>query len=104
DDSTGQVIYLLTPQRLAPLSPNNPINNVNPHAVAPLYLILYPPGTPGTLTAWARRRVTALTTLVPSPDWPRVCSRAFTAAIPQRYPVTTTSSGSPAPAATSTCP
>ena len=48
DDSTGQVIYLLTPQRLAPLSPNNPINNVNPHAVAPLYLILYPPGTPGT--------------------------------------------------------
>src|SRR2546430_5209546 len=47
DDSTGQVIYLLTPQRLAPLSPNNPINNVNPHAVAPLDLILYPPGTPG---------------------------------------------------------
>jgi len=49
DDSTGNLVYLLTPSRLAPLSPNNPINNVNPHAVAPLYLVVYPPGTPWTL-------------------------------------------------------
>src|SRR5437870_5848466 len=104
DDSTGQVIYLLTPQRLAPLSPNNPINNVNPHAVAPLYLILYPPGTPGTFNCMGAAPGNALTTLVPSPDWPRVCSRVFTAAILQRYPGTTTSSASPAPAANSTCP
>lgn len=48
DDSTGSIVYLLTPSRLAPLSPNNPINNVNPHAVAPLYLIVYPPGTSWT--------------------------------------------------------
>src|SRR5438309_37997 len=48
NDYDGSVVYLLTPNRLAPLGPNNPINNVNPHAVAPLYLIVYPPGTPGT--------------------------------------------------------
>src|SRR5262249_23226898 len=29
-------------------NPDNPTNNVNPHAVAPLYLVVYPPGTPGT--------------------------------------------------------
>jgi hypothetical protein len=48
NDFDGTLVYLLTPNRLAPLGPNNPINNVNPHAVAPLYLIVYPPGTPGT--------------------------------------------------------
>lgn len=48
DDSTGNILYLRTPDRLAPLGPNNPINDVNPHAVAPLYLVVYPPGTPGT--------------------------------------------------------
>ncbi|HCG03203.1 MAG TPA: hypothetical protein DEV93_22020 [Chloroflexi bacterium] len=48
DDSTGSVVYLLTPNRLAPLSPTNPINTVNQHAAAPLYIIVYPPGTPGT--------------------------------------------------------
>jgi len=48
NDYDGSVVYLLTPNRLAPLGPNNPINNVNPHAVAPLYLIVYPPGTAGT--------------------------------------------------------
>ena len=48
NDYDGSVVYLLTPNRLAPLGPNNPINNVNPHAVAPLYLIVYPPGTTGT--------------------------------------------------------
>ena len=48
NDFDGTFVYLLTPNRLAPLGPNNPINNVNPHAVAPLYLIVYPPGTPGT--------------------------------------------------------
>jgi hypothetical protein len=48
DDFDGSIVYLLTPNRLAPLGANNPILNVNPHAVAPLYLIVYPPGTPGT--------------------------------------------------------
>jgi len=48
DDYNGSIVYLLTPNRLAPLGANNPINNVNPHAVAPLYLVVYPPGTAGT--------------------------------------------------------
>ncbi|HEY6924637.1 MAG TPA: hypothetical protein VI653_14285 [Steroidobacteraceae bacterium] len=48
NDASGGIIYLLTPNRLAPLGPNNPINNVNPHAVAPLYIVVYPPNTPGT--------------------------------------------------------
>jgi hypothetical protein len=48
NDYDGSIIYLLTPNRLAPLGPNNPINNVNSHAVAPLFLVVYPPGTPGT--------------------------------------------------------
>ena len=48
NDFDGTFVYLLTPNRLAPLGPNNPINNVNPHAVAPLYLVVYPPGTAGT--------------------------------------------------------
>ena len=48
NDFDGSFVYLLTPNRLAPLGPNNPINNVNPHAVAPLYLVVYPPGTQGT--------------------------------------------------------
>ncbi|HMC38995.1 MAG TPA: hypothetical protein VKI19_04980 [Acidimicrobiales bacterium] len=47
DDTTGQIIYLQTPDHLAPLGPHN-ANNVNPSAVAPLYLIVYPPGTSGT--------------------------------------------------------
>lgn len=42
DDSTGQLIYLATPNK----APNPARANV--HAVAPLYLILYPPGTAGT--------------------------------------------------------
>ena len=49
DDSTGTIVYLQTPLRLAPLGPNNPINKVNPHAVAPLFIVVYPPGTLGTL-------------------------------------------------------
>ena len=49
DDMTGGIVYLQTPNHLAPLGPTNVIQNVNPHAVAPLYLIVYPPGTPGTL-------------------------------------------------------
>jgi len=48
NDADGTIVYLLTPNRLAPLGANNPINSVNSHAVAPLYLIVYPPGTPGT--------------------------------------------------------
>jgi hypothetical protein len=42
NDVDGSVIYLQTPLQLAPLSPTNVIQNVNPHAVAPLYLIVYP--------------------------------------------------------------
>lgn len=48
NDYNGGIVYLLTPNRLAPLNPTQPINGVNPHAVAPLFLIVYPPGTPGT--------------------------------------------------------
>lgn len=48
DDMTGGLVYLSTPGHLAPLGPTNVIQNVNPHAVAPLYLIVYPAGTPGT--------------------------------------------------------
>jgi hypothetical protein len=49
DASTGTIVYLQTPQRLAPLGPSNPINTVNPRAVAPLFIVVYPPGTLGTL-------------------------------------------------------
>ena len=47
DDANGAIVYLLTPNRLAPLGASNPINTVDPHAVAPLYLVVYPPGTEG---------------------------------------------------------
>lgn len=42
DDESGQIIYLATPTK-APFP-----SHANSHAVAPLYLVLYPPGTPGT--------------------------------------------------------
>ena len=48
NDFDGSTVFLLTPNRLAPLGAANPINGVNEHAVAPLYLVVYPPGTPGT--------------------------------------------------------
>jgi hypothetical protein len=48
DDSGAGIVYLLTPVRLAPLNPTQPINGVNSNAVAPLFLVVYPPGTPGT--------------------------------------------------------
>jgi len=47
NDAHGSIVYLLTPNRLAPLGASNPINTVDPHAVAPLYLVVYPPGTEG---------------------------------------------------------
>jgi hypothetical protein len=47
DAYNGSLVYLLTPNRLAPLNPTQPINGVNTHAVAPLFLVVYPPGTPG---------------------------------------------------------
>ncbi len=47
NDFDGSLTYLLTPNRLAPLNPTNPIGAVDPNAVAPLYLVVYPPGTPG---------------------------------------------------------
>jgi hypothetical protein len=48
NDFDGSIVYLQTPDRLAPLNPTQPIGHVNQNAVAPLYLIVYPPGTPGT--------------------------------------------------------
>jgi hypothetical protein len=48
NDANGSIVYLLTSNRLAPLGATNPINTVNSHAVAPLFLIVYPPGTSGT--------------------------------------------------------
>jgi hypothetical protein len=48
NDAHGSIVYLLTPNRLAPLGASNPINTVNSHAVAPLFLIVYPPRTTGT--------------------------------------------------------
>lgn len=48
DDSEAGIVYLLTPNRLAPLNPTQPINGVNAHAAAPLFLVVYPPGTTGT--------------------------------------------------------
>lgn len=48
DDITGGIIYLQTPNHHAPLGPTNTTQQVNPHAVAPLYLIVYPAGTNGT--------------------------------------------------------
>ena len=48
NDVDGSFVYLQTPNHLAPLGPTNVINNVNQHAAAPLYLVVYPPGTPGT--------------------------------------------------------
>lgn len=47
NDANGSITYLLTPNRLAPLSPTNPLIALPNSAVAPLYLIVYPPGTPG---------------------------------------------------------
>ncbi|HVH64109.1 MAG TPA: hypothetical protein VNA65_10970 [Candidatus Dormibacteraeota bacterium] len=48
NDVDGSIVYLQTPNHLAPLGPTNVIQKVNPHAVAPLYLVVYPPNTPGT--------------------------------------------------------
>jgi len=48
DDVTGGIVYLQTPNHHAPLGPTNTTQQVNGHAVAPLYLIVYPAGTSGT--------------------------------------------------------
>ena len=48
NDANGSIVYLATPNRLAPLGPTNVIQNVNPRSVAPLYLVVYPAGTAGT--------------------------------------------------------
>lgn len=42
DDATGSIVYLATPDK-APFPAHT-----NWHSVAPLYLVLYPPGTAGT--------------------------------------------------------
>jgi hypothetical protein len=41
DDATGSIVYLATPDN-APFP-----SHTNPHSVAPLYLVLYPPNTAG---------------------------------------------------------
>ena len=48
NDADGSIVYLQTPNHHAPLGPTNTTQQVNPHAVAPLYLVVYPAGTPGT--------------------------------------------------------
>jgi len=45
--SDGTIVYLLTPERLAPLGPDNPLLNLPPSAISPMYLVVYPAGTPG---------------------------------------------------------
>lgn len=47
NDVDGSFVYLQTPNQLAPLSPTNVINGVNQRAAAPLYIVVYPLGTPG---------------------------------------------------------
>ena len=42
NDADGSIIYIQTPNHLAPLGPTNVIQNVNAHAVAPLFLSVYP--------------------------------------------------------------
>lgn len=42
NDADGSIVYLQTPNHLAPLGPTNVIQHVNPSAVAPLYLVVYP--------------------------------------------------------------
>jgi len=42
NDADGSIVYLATPNQLAPLGPTNVVQNVNPNSVAPLYLIVYP--------------------------------------------------------------
>jgi len=47
DDMTGGIVFLQTPNHHAPLGPTNTTQQVNFHAVAPLYLIVCPAGTSG---------------------------------------------------------
>jgi hypothetical protein len=47
NDFNGTFVFLHTPRNLAPLNAKDPMNHVNNHAVAPLYLVVYPPNTPG---------------------------------------------------------
>ena len=42
NDADGSIIYIQTPNHLAPLGSTNVIQNVSAHAVAPLFLIVYP--------------------------------------------------------------
>ena len=46
DDTTGSLVYLLTPNKLAPLG-SHPFGG-SQRAAAPLYLVVYPAGTAGT--------------------------------------------------------
>lgn len=71
DDSTGQLIYLATPNKAPNPTP------ANSHAVAPLYLVLYPPGTAGTFNCMG----------VPGncPDHGALVAGAATAIMPSVY-------------------
>jgi hypothetical protein len=51
DDSTGNIVYLLTPNKLAPLG-SHPFGG-NQRAAAPLYIVAYPPGNTLTLNCMA---------------------------------------------------
>lgn len=79
DDMTGGIIYLQTPNHHAPLGPTNTTQQVNPHAVAPLYLIVYPSGTPGTFNCMG----------VPGncPDHGGVIAGLAASVMPSVYPV-----------------
>lgn len=51
DDITGNIVYLHTPDKLAPLG-SHPFGG-NQHAAAPLYIVVYPPGNNQTFNCMA---------------------------------------------------
>jgi len=81
NDADGSIIYLLTPNHHAPLGPTNTTQQVNPHAVAPLYLIVYPAGTSGIFNCMG----------VPGncPDHGGAIAGLASAQMPSVYPVAT---------------
>jgi hypothetical protein len=71
NDATGDIIYLLTPDK-APFP-----SHTNQHSVAPLYMVMYPPGTDWTLNCEG----------VPGncPDHDLLAAGAATTIMPQVY-------------------
>lgn len=78
NDADGSIVYLATPNHHAPLGPTNTTQQVNPHAVAPLYLIVYPAGTSGIFNCMG----------VPGncPDHGGVIAGLAAAVVPSVYP------------------